>query len=122
MSDGLLAELYGDFFAQNLPANNHSNGYESARVALAGAGYLLSVTIYNSNAAAQFVQLHDAASVPANGAAPAVVASVGAASSAQLFWQPPGRLFLRGIVICNSSTGPTLTAGAADCFFDVQTL
>jgi len=57
--------------------------------------------------------------VPANGAVPVAVFTVATVANLAVNWIP-GRTFRRGIVICNSSTGPTLTIGAADCFFDAQ--
>ena len=104
----------------NLPLNSTSLAYESSRIVKFGPGYLMGLTVYSSNVAAQFVQVFDHQGVPADGAIPAVVLHVAATSTATLTYVPLGRLCYQGIVVCNSSTGPTKTIGAADCFFDVQ--
>lgn len=114
----LLGQVDG---SANLPRNIHSNAYATAIVVTKGPALLYGFTVYSSAAAAQFVQVFDASSVPADGAIPAVVFSVPTASDKSVQWLP-ARTFLTGIVICNSSTGPTKTIGAADCYFDVQFL
>ena len=77
---------------------------------------------YNSLASTQFIQIHDAASLPADTAVPKIVFEVAASSKFAIDYGPNGRTFDTGIVVCNSSTGPTKTIGAADCWFDVQTM
>ena len=84
-----------------------------------GPGFLYGFTVYSSNVSAQFVQIFDAAALPADGAAPACLFSVAAQSNLPVEWLR-GRPFRTGLVICNSTTGPTKTLGAADCYFDVQ--
>lgn len=103
----------------NLPDSKHSNGYANSIVVKTGAGVLYGFTVYSSNAAAQFIQVFDAAAVPADTAVPTVLLTVAAAGNLGVTYIP-GRKFLYGIVLCNSSTGPTKTIGAADCFFDAQ--
>lgn len=115
-----VAELFAEFAASELPANNHSNGLAASLVAMPGPGYLVGFTVSNTNTAAQFVQLHDAATLPADGQVPATVFTLGGSADKFVGYSLPGRLFLRGIVLCNSSTSGTKTIGAADCFFDVQ--
>lgn len=75
---------------------------------------------YNSKTSTQFIQIHDAASLPANTAVPVVVFEAAASSKFAIDFGPNGRTFDTGIVVCNSSTGPTKTIGSADCWFDVQ--
>lgn len=103
----------------NLPRNKHSNGYAASLIANTGPGILYGFTVYNSNGGAQFIQLFDAATVPADGVNPAAVFTVPAADNLAVEWVN-GRSYLTGIVLCNSSTGDTKTIGAADCYFDVQ--
>ena len=103
------------------PLNIHSNAYEASRVVKSGPGILYGFTIYNSKASSQFIQVFDAAALPADGAIPAWVGTVAATSNLAANWLP-GRTFQTGIVLCNSSTGATKTIGAADCFFDAQFL
>jgi hypothetical protein len=69
---------------------------------------------------AQFIQLHDAAALPADTAVPEVFITVPASSNFSIDFGQYGRTFVNGIVICNSTTGPTKTIGAANCWFDVQ--
>lgn len=98
-----------------------SEAYAASIVAKAAPGVLRKVTGYNSKGSAQFVQIHDASSLPADTAVPKVIITVPAASNFE--WTPPpgkGRYFFTGIVVCNSSTGPTKTIGSADCWFNVS--
>lgn len=104
-----------------LPDNKTTVAYAASLVVKASGGTLWGLTGYNSKAAAQFIQVFDAASLPADTAVPKLVFTVPASSN--FFFEAGeglGRYFSIGIVICNSSTGPTKTIGAADCWFDVQ--
>lgn len=103
------------------PLNQHSRAYEASRIVKTGPGILFGFTVYNSNAAAQFILVFDANTVPAEGTVPECVFSVGGASTLPVQWLP-GRTFRAGCVLVNSSTGPTKTIGAADCWFDAQFL
>lgn len=75
---------------------------------------------FNSNAAAQFILVFDANSVPPNGAIPDFVMKAPASDNFWVSWAPHYRWHSEGIVICNSSTAATLTIGAADCWIDCQ--
>lgn len=92
----------------------NSAALEASRVLKAAPGTLVAVIGYNGKASAQFIQLHDAAAVPADGAAPVAAFTVPAASNFSL---DIPIAFGTGIVVCNSSTAATKTIGAADCFF-----
>jgi hypothetical protein len=101
-------------------ANATSSAYETNRVIKAAPGTLWGVQGYNSLASAQFIQLHDAASLPADTAVPVVTFQVPASSPFSIDFGQLGRRFAVGIVICNSTTGPTKTIGASNCWFDAQ--
>ena len=112
----ILAGERGDL----LPVNARSVAYEASRVAKSGAGLCFGLSGYNSKVSAQFILVFDAQTVPADGAVPETIISVPAASNFSLDYGYHGRAFTQGIVVCNSSTGPTKTIGSADCWFDVQ--
>lgn len=90
-------------------------------VVASNAARLCGMSGYNAKVSAQFIQIHDAASLPADGAAPKVVFEVAASSKFAIDYGINPREFAAGIVVCNSSTQATKTIGAADCWFDVQT-
>lgn len=94
-----------------------SSAYEASRVVKASAGKLIALFGYSSSVTAQFIQLHNTTSVPANGAAPLAVFTVGGAGNFSLDIPTTGLPCSTGITVCNSSTGPTKTLGAADCWF-----
>lgn len=101
-------------------SNATTAAYAASLVVKATAGKLWGFQGYNSLATAQFIQVHDAASLPANGAAPKIVILVGPTANFSLELGRKGRSFATGIVVCNSSTGATKSIGASDCWFDVQ--
>lgn len=103
------------------PFNKHSIVYANSLIVKTGPGILYGFTVYSSAAAAQFIQVFDMTTVPADGAIPECVFTVTAASNLPVQWLP-GRTFTTGCVLVNSSTGPTKTIGSADTFFDAQYL
>ena len=103
-------------------ANATTTAYAASLVAIQVPATLMGVSGYNSNASSQFIQLHDATSLPADTAIPQIIIDVPALSNFSVDFGDDGRVFNNGIVVCNSSTGPTKTIGAADCWFDVQVI
>jgi hypothetical protein len=98
------------------------SAYATNLVISATSKRLFGMSGYNSNVAGQFIQLHDASTLPADTVVPVVIFFVPGLSNFSIDFGVRGRNFTTGIVVCNSSTGPTKTIGAADCFFDAQVL
>lgn len=120
-ADVFAAYREGGLLPGGFPLSAHSNVLEASRVVKAGPGRFFGLSVFNSKAAAQFILVFDASSVPTNGAVPAVAPlSLAATSTGALYYGSIGRWMLYGIVVCNSSTAASLTIGSADCFYDVQ--
>lgn len=112
----------GEAFAAGAPLSATSLALGQFLVVKSGPATLYGVSVYSNKATAQFIQLFDAQVAPASGAIPVAVYTVGGTSNLGLYWGSVGRWFNQGIVIANSSTAATQTAGSADCFFDAQYL
>lgn len=101
--------------------NSTSIANETNRVACKNAPvYLCGLSGYNAKVSSQFIQIHDAAALPADTSVPVVVFEVSASSKFSIDYGFSPRKFAVGIVVCNSSTQTTKTIGSADCWFDVQ--
>ena len=96
-----------------------SAAYVASQIAKAAPGSIFRISGYNSGAA-QFVQLLDAATLLADTAVPKIVFAVAATSNFDFDFGEKGRFCEAGIVVCNSSTGPTKTIGGADCWFNIE--
>jgi hypothetical protein len=96
------------------------SAYAASLVLRDGPGKLIGLSGYNSGAD-QFLQVHDAASLPADTAVPTIVLKILADQNFAFDFGLYGRYFKTGIVVCNSSTGPTKTLGSANCWFEGQT-
>lgn len=101
-------------------ANKTTTAYAASLVVAANPAVFYGCTGYNSLASDQFIQVHDAASLPADGAIPKISFKIRASDNFALDYDTRGRQFTNGIVICNSTTQNTLTIGAANLWIDAQ--
>ncbi|MGN6518557.1 MAG: hypothetical protein ACTHK2_03930 [Dokdonella sp.] len=101
-------------------SNASSTQLEGSHVIKATPGTLFTLTILNNSGVAQYYQLHDATSLPADAAVPKAVIRVAPGGTGSFDYGTRGRAFAAGIVVTNSSTAPTLTHGGADSFYDAQ--
>lgn len=101
------------------PLNFNVGGLRSS-IVVPGRIVVYGVTVYSSKASAQWIQFFDANVLPADASVPLFVWNLAANIGVGFGWQPNGRQFQTGLVICNSSTETTKTIASADCFFDVQ--
>ena len=108
------------YYPDQFPHNSNGGANVISLVVCAGPARLYGFQGINSNAAARFIQVHDATALPANGAVPTVVITAAIAGNFSAGFGSEGRWFDRGIVIVTSSTLATLTAGAADMWIDAQ--
>lgn len=93
--------------------------YGNSLIVKDSPGTLYRVFGYNSGPA-QFIQVHNTVAVPANGVAPVTFFAVPAASNFDFNLGPLGLDLSTGIVLTNSTTGPTLTIGAANVWFNAR--
>ena len=98
------------------PSNINTNAEAASITIKASAGTLYSLHGHNDAASAQYIQIHDASSLPADGAVPEYVIIVPADSNFTIEF-PQGLSLTTGIIACNSSTLATKTIGSADCWF-----
>ena len=115
-----LPQTYPWSWPEEMPRSAVNTTLAASFIAMEGQGRLLGVTVTNTKASAQFFQMFDASSLPADTAVPIISVDIAANTAKGLFWGESGRWMRQGIVFCNSSTQGTKTIGSADCLFDCQ--
>ena len=102
------------------PPENFTPGVLKSSVIVPGNLTVYGFTVYSTKGSAQFINVFDANTLPADTAVPLFSLAVAANNSVGVFYGDNGRRFKTGLVLCNSSTDATKTLASADCFFDVQ--
>lgn len=105
---------------QALPCVSSAGALETSRVLAPQKAILFFLNVTNTKASAQYVQIFDAAALPADGATPVLTITMPASGSSLTSFGTRGMSFANGIVVCNSSTAHIKTIGAADCVFAGQ--
>lgn len=99
---------------------NFNQGALRNAIVVPGRIVVYGFTVHNTKASAQFLNVFDANTVPADAAVPLFSKALPANDAVGFGFTPRGRQFQTGLVLCNSSTDATKTIGSVDCFFDVQ--
>ncbi len=99
-----------------------STAAETGHVLKGSAGRLYMLVGYNSKTSAQFIQVHNTTTVPADTAVPIYSFIAKAQDNFSLDLMQFGDYFATGISVCNSSTLATKTIGSADCWFNALIL
>ena len=105
---------------EKYPLNSTTAALAASSIVKASPGRLLGVTVTNTKASPQYIQVFDSRTLPVDTTVPIMSVAVAANSALFLDWGLQGRRFIVGIVVCNSSTDATKTIGSADCLFDAQ--
>ena len=100
-------------------ATNTTAALATGLVVVASPAKLFKINALNTNAAARWIQIFDAAAMPADATVPLISIPVGIGAAVSESW-PDGRPFKNGICICNSTTAATKTIGAADSLIDAS--
>lgn len=100
------------------PTNATTTVLAASLVVKSAAGVLYGLQGYST--AAQFIQIYNATTLPANGVAPVITFPVEADKPFSIDFGKLGRAFATGIVVGNSSTGPTKTIGGSTIWVDAQ--
>jgi hypothetical protein len=99
------------------PKNTAQAALANSAVISAIPAVLVGLVVNNTKASAQFIQLHDAVSAPADTAVPLLCLTIAASSDRVIDLGIYGINFATGVYVCNSSTSATKTIGSADCQF-----
>lgn len=102
------------------PTNVTSTALEASHVIKATPGTLYGLSGFNNKASAQYIQIFDSATVPADTAVPVATQLVPGTTPYAFDYGIYGRGFATGIAVSNSSTLATKTIGSADCWYDAQ--
>lgn len=114
-----VAEVTRTPWDQLAPFNFNPAAAVASGVVKNKPGAVFGWTITNTNAATRWIQFFDAATLPADTAVPLITIQLTTGATSQVTLIRP-RIYLTGIVVCNSSTSATKTIGAADSFLDIQ--
>lgn len=108
--------------ATNANSSVASTALETSHVIKASAGRLFQLTGVNTKTSAQYIQVFNSATVPADTTVPVLLAYVPAGANFSFDFGSIGRYFSTGISVSNSSTAGTKTIGSADCWFNAEYL
>lgn len=100
--------------------NANPGALAASLVVMTHSGVVYRISMSNTNVAARYLQVFDAAAVPADGAVPLFSKLVAIGGDVELPFGVHGRAFGQGCVVVSSSTQATKTISAADALFDVQ--
>lgn len=110
--EGSLTTIATNTTAATVSSIAQTSALDNDLVVKASAGTLRGFVGYTTTA--QFIQVHDASSTPADTAVPELVFPIEADKPFSIVVPGGAHLCGTGIVICNSTTGPTKTIGAAN--------
>lgn len=99
---------------------NFNVGALRASIIVPGRIVVYGFTVYNTKSSAQYLNVFDANTLPADTAVPLFSWPLAANNGVGFGFTPRGRQFQTGLVLCCSSTDAAKTIGSADCFFDAQ--